>query len=144
MMKALLIELVGEVWDLWIAADEDHNGGMGTLWNEYLVGHWSNFTLADLRDVGACTPSNNAEKSWHRQVPAAAAGVAAAAALGGMAYAPRPVPCSAGERNFGGAAAGRHRASGESEHPKAHVGGRSEYARQLELQGAHMVIHRLR
>ena len=61
-----LIQLTGDVWDTWIRAGEDRKHALHSLWNEYLSGHWSNWTLADCQDVGMQTASNNPQESWHK------------------------------------------------------------------------------
>jgi hypothetical protein len=68
-MKELLISLVGKIWDTWILAGEDHfpkqTSALTSLWNEYMVGDWSNWTTADCVGVAVCIPTNNTQERWH-------------------------------------------------------------------------------
>ena len=70
-MKDLMIELTGDVWRRWQEDKEDQmikkQWALNSLWNEYMCGDWSNWTLADCFGVAFCIPNNNCQVSWLMQ-----------------------------------------------------------------------------
>ena len=41
---------------------------MNSLWNEYFVSPWDNWTVCEFKDVPLSTPSNQCQEAWHRQL----------------------------------------------------------------------------
>ena len=64
-MKNLMIKLTGDVWTRWQGNNEDQmikkQWALNSLWNEYMCGEWSNWTLADCSDIAFCIPNNNCQ-----------------------------------------------------------------------------------
>ena len=71
-MKTLVIHMIGKVWARWTRDGEDQmfkrQWALNSLWNEYFVGDWSNWTLADCSLVALCTPTNNCQERWHLKI----------------------------------------------------------------------------
>lgn len=61
-MRDFLIKEVGAVWDSWGA-----KWNLRSFWNEYFVSPWDNWSIG-LFDCMLCTPSQNAQESWHKQI----------------------------------------------------------------------------
>jgi hypothetical protein len=59
-MRTLLIEEIGKAWDKW-------GNQMDTFWNSYCVDPWDNWSVG-LFDTPLCTPSNNTQEAWHRDL----------------------------------------------------------------------------
>ena len=61
-MRDFLIKEIGEIWDSW-----GEKWNLRSLWNEYMVSPWDNWSIG-LFDCMLCTPSQQAQESWHRQI----------------------------------------------------------------------------
>jgi hypothetical protein len=59
-MRDLLLEMIGPVWDKW-------GKQMDTFWDSNCVEPWNNWSVG-LFDAPLCTPSNNAQEAWHRDL----------------------------------------------------------------------------
>lgn len=62
-MKTLLIEQFGKRWD----AIRGGKTTMRKFWNSYCVEPWDCWTVGEF-EVPLCTPSQQAQESWHRQL----------------------------------------------------------------------------
>jgi hypothetical protein len=60
-MWDLLVAECGKRWDKW------GGGKMNTFWNSNCIAPWSNWHMGRA-DVVFCTPSQNAQESWHRDI----------------------------------------------------------------------------
>jgi hypothetical protein len=60
-MWELLVAECGKRWDKW------GGGKMNTFWNSNCIAPWSNWYMGRA-DVVFCTPSQNAQESWHRDI----------------------------------------------------------------------------
>ena len=60
-MWDLLVYECGKRWDKW------GGGKMKTFWNSNCIAPWSNWYMGRA-DVVFCTPSQNAQESWHRDI----------------------------------------------------------------------------
>lgn len=60
-MWDLLVAECGKRWDKW------GGGKMKTFWNSNCIAPWSNWYMGRA-DVVLCTPSQNAQESWHKQL----------------------------------------------------------------------------
>ena len=61
-MRDFLVLEIGKVWDSW-----GSKLNLQSFWNEYLVGPWDNWSVG-LFDCMFCTPSQQAQESWHKQI----------------------------------------------------------------------------
>lgn len=61
-MRELLLREIGKQWD---ALPEKWN--LRSFWNEYCVEPWNNWSLCSF-DCMLCTPSQQAQESWHRSI----------------------------------------------------------------------------
>ena len=50
-----------QVWDTW-------GKQMDKFWNSYCINGWDNWSLGCFRYVPLCTPSQNTQESWHKQI----------------------------------------------------------------------------
>ena len=62
-MKELLIRETGKVWDTW------RGKPMNTFWDSNCVEPWDCWSIGDF-DCMLCTPSQNTQESWHKQLAA--------------------------------------------------------------------------
>jgi hypothetical protein len=60
-MWDLLVAECGKRWDKW------GGGKMTKFWNSNCIAPWSNWHMGRA-DVVFCTPSQNAQESWHRDI----------------------------------------------------------------------------
>ena len=60
-MKALFIEEAGKIWDTW----SDNNA---VFWNSYCINGWDCWSLCDFVRIPLCTPSQQTQESWHKQI----------------------------------------------------------------------------
>ena len=61
-MRDFFMREIGAVWDSW-----GNRWNMRSFWNEYCVAPWDNWSIG-LFDCMLCTPSQNAQESWHKQI----------------------------------------------------------------------------
>ena len=61
-MRDFFIQEIGAVWDSW-----GEKWNLQSFWNEYCVDPWANWSIG-LFDCMLCTPSQQAQESWHRQI----------------------------------------------------------------------------
>lgn len=69
--KDVLIELIGAIWECWIAVRYVNPVMAGILrefWNTYLVAPWSNWTVGELMHVPCLIPSNQMVEAFFRNV----------------------------------------------------------------------------
>ena len=59
-MKGKLVELAGKLWDSW-------GKQMHKFWDSNLVHPWDCWSICDF-DLPLCTPSNQVQESWHKQI----------------------------------------------------------------------------
>jgi hypothetical protein len=59
-MRDLLMTEYGKLWDTW-------GTQMNTFWNGYCIAPWDNWSIG-LFDCVLCTPSQQAQESYHRQI----------------------------------------------------------------------------
>ena len=59
-MRDLLMKEIGDLWDSW-------GRQMDVFWNSYCVKGWDNWSIG-LFDCMLCTPSQQAQESWHKQL----------------------------------------------------------------------------
>ena len=62
LMRDFLIKEVGKVWDSW-----GDRWNLKSFWNEYMVEPWDNWSIG-VFDGMLCTPSQQTQESWHRQI----------------------------------------------------------------------------
>ena len=62
-MKTLLIDACGKHWD----SLPNGKSTMRTFWNSYCVAPWDCWSVGGF-DVPLCTPSQQTQESWHRQL----------------------------------------------------------------------------
>ena len=61
-MRDFIIHEIGKVWESW-----GKKWNMRSFWNEYMVEPWDNWSIG-LFDCMLCTPSQQAQESWHKQI----------------------------------------------------------------------------
>ena len=65
--KAVLVELIGCIWDVWIALGED-GGHLKTFWESYFVAPWCIWSVCDNMHVPGMLPSNQMCEAFFRNV----------------------------------------------------------------------------
>jgi hypothetical protein len=61
-MRDFMMMEVGKVWDSW-----PQKWRLNGFWDEYCVSPWDNWSIG-LFDCMLCTPSQQAQESWHKQI----------------------------------------------------------------------------
>ena len=66
--KRVLVELIGHIWDLYIALGDDPNGYLTTFWESYFVEPWGNWTVGENEHVPCLIPSNQMVEAFFANV----------------------------------------------------------------------------
>lgn len=66
--KDTLVDLIGHIWDLWVALGEDPQGHLKTLWESYFVEPWGNWTVGENEHIPCMIPSNQMVEAFFRNV----------------------------------------------------------------------------